>query len=78
MQPIRRNIYGFPLIIAGGKDMNIPWSKRTVNDGIQKLMAENTELRSMCLWSIRRLHPMYKELAYVDYEKITGEKPKRD
>lgn len=58
--------------------MNIPWSKEQLMMAYKKLMAENTELRSMCLWSIRRLHPMYKELAYVDYEKITREKPKRD
>lgn len=41
------------------------------------LEEENNELKSLCLWSIRRLHPSNKKYAYVDYEKITGEKPER-
>jgi hypothetical protein len=38
---------------------------------------ENRELKSLCLWSIRRVHKTYKEFAYDEYEKITGEKAER-
>ncbi|NPC94804.1 hypothetical protein HOO54_22170 [Bacillus sp. WMMC1349] len=35
------------------------------------------ELESLCLWSIRRLHQTYKDFAYDEYEKITGDNPER-
>lgn len=44
---------------------------------ICEIEKENKELKSLCLWSIRRVHKTYKEFAYDDYEKITGEKPER-
>lgn len=41
------------------------------------LEEENKELKSLCLWSIRRVYKGYKNFAYDEYEKITGEKPER-
>lgn len=41
------------------------------------LLKENKELKSLCLWSIRRVHKTHKEFAYDEYETITGEKPER-
>ncbi|MDA1477288.1 hypothetical protein PJ311_19030 [Bacillus sp. CLL-7-23] len=38
---------------------------------------EIKELKSLCLWSIRRLHQTYKDFAYDEYEKITGDSPER-
>ena len=40
---------------------------------VDKLKEENEELKSLSLWSIRRLkHQQYKDYAYNEYEKITG------
>jgi hypothetical protein len=44
---------------------------------ICELEEENRELRSLCLWSIRRMHQTHKNYAYDDYEKVTGDKPER-
>lgn len=45
---------------------------------ICQLEEENKELRSLCLWSIRRLPTKsYKEFAYNDYDNITGEQAER-
>jgi len=41
------------------------------------LEEENKELKSLSLWAIRRVHKSYKDFAYDEYEKITGEKPER-
>lgn len=41
------------------------------------LEEENKELKSLSLWAIRRTHKTYKDFAYNEYEKITGEKPER-
>jgi hypothetical protein len=42
------------------------------------LEEENKELKSLCLWAIRRLsHQQYKDFAYNEYEKITGEQPEK-
>lgn len=38
---------------------------------------QNEELKSLCLWSLRRLHKTHKDFGYDQYEKITGEKPER-
>lgn len=44
----------------------------------EKLKEINRGLKSLCLWSARRLsHEQYKDFAYDDYEKITGEKTER-
>ena len=48
------------------------------NEYVDKLQEENEELKSLSLWSIRRLkHQQYKDYAYDEYEKITGDKPER-
>ncbi|KAB2334280.1 helix-turn-helix domain-containing protein [Bacillus mesophilum] len=44
---------------------------------LEMLEKENKELKSMVLWSARRLHKTYKGYIYDDYEKVTGEKPER-
>jgi hypothetical protein len=45
---------------------------------IKGLEEERKELKSLCLWSARRLkHPQYKDFAYDEYEKITSENPER-
>ncbi|WP_394139602.1 hypothetical protein [Cytobacillus oceanisediminis] len=44
---------------------------------IEQLRKENKGLRSLSLWSIRRLHKTHKDFAYGDYERITGEKAER-
>ena len=51
-------------------------------DEVKKKLAvslkENKELKSLCLWSARRLpHPQYKDFAYGELEKITGQKHER-
>lgn len=51
--------------------------QRNLNDRISALEKENKELRSLSLWSIRRLHRTYKDFAYGDYEKVTGESVER-
>lgn len=43
----------------------------------EKLKEMNKELKSLSLWSIRRLHTVNKVFAYDEYEKITGEEPER-
>ena len=48
------------------------------NEYVDKLQEENEELKSLSLWSLRRLkHQQYKGYAYDEYEKITGDKPER-
>lgn len=48
------------------------------DDIICNKCAENKDLRSLLLWSARRLsHKQHKDFAYTEYEKITGEKPER-
>ena len=44
---------------------------------VERLENENNELKSLCLWVIRRLQLSYKKFAYNEYEKITGDKPER-
>jgi hypothetical protein len=44
---------------------------------IEQLRKENKELKSLSLWSIRRVHKTYKEFAYGEYERITNEKAER-
>lgn len=48
-----------------------------VKKKLEVSLKENKELKSLCLWSARRLHKTHKDYAYSDYEKITGEKPER-
>ncbi len=50
-----------------------------VNNGKEEeqyaLQEQNKELKSLCLWSARRLkHQQYKDFAYDQFEKLTGEK----
>lgn len=57
---------------------SIPFTVQiNLTDRIEALEKENKELRSLSLWSIKRLHRTYKDFAYEDYEKITGEKTER-
>lgn len=44
---------------------------------IEALQAQVDELKSLSLWAIRRTHKSYKEFAYNEFEKITGETPER-
>lgn len=48
-----------------------------IADYLRKSEQEIKELRSLSLWSIRRVHKIHKDFAYNEYEKITGEKPER-
>lgn len=51
------------------------WFAEVENEELKK---EIQELKSLCLWVARRLkHQQYKDFAYEEYEKITGEKPER-
>lgn len=58
--------------------------KNEAQSNIQGLMSNveryeemNKELKSLCLWALRRVHPLHQKFAYDEYEKITGEKPER-
>ncbi|MDA7028475.1 hypothetical protein PJ311_18210 [Bacillus sp. CLL-7-23] len=51
--------------------------KGKVSSEIKDDEEEIKELKSLCLWSIRRLHKTYKDFAYDEYEKITGDSPER-
>lgn len=44
---------------------------------ICEMEEEIRELRTLALWSARRLHKVHKNFAYDQYEKITGEKAER-
>jgi hypothetical protein len=44
---------------------------------VNRLETENDELKSLCLWSARRLAKGYKTFAYDEYDEITGEKSER-
>jgi hypothetical protein len=45
---------------------------------VNYLESQNNDLKSLCLWSARRLsHQQYKDYAYGEYEEITEEKPER-
>ncbi|MDA7025039.1 hypothetical protein PJ311_00255 [Bacillus sp. CLL-7-23] len=45
--------------------------RKSLKDDEEKIK----ELKSLCLWSIRRLHQTYKD--FDEYEKITGDSPER-
>lgn len=51
--------------------------QKNLNKRINELEQQVKELKSLSLWSIRRLPSMYKDFAYDDFEKITAEKADR-
>lgn len=38
---------------------------------------QKEELKSLCLWALRRLHKTYKDFAYDEYERIIDEEVER-